>query len=158
LDELAPQSLHDSIEHRKRPTPFEDPLWRLIMGRLALIALFAGQKFERQNHTSTAFVRALAVFFVGHKVFQACQKEAPEPALSRVSAIEISPFEHAEEEFLREILRLIGRIAAPAQIGIQGVPVALTQRSQSSSSFLAMGIARRDYQGPPSGWKLGSSR
>ena len=84
--------------------------------------------------------------------------KGPEPALFRIGAIEISPFQHADEELLREILRLIGRITAPAQIGIQGIPVVLTQRNQSGPSLLSMWIAGSDHQGPPRSRKLGWSR
>jgi hypothetical protein len=40
-NELTPQSFNDSVEHRKRPAPFEDALGRLVVGRLALIPIFA---------------------------------------------------------------------------------------------------------------------
>ena len=82
MHELVAQSLHDSVEHRKRPAPFEDPLRRLIVRRLALVAVFAGGEFKRQNCPAATFVRALAVLFVGHKEFQRSQKKGPEPALS----------------------------------------------------------------------------
>src|SRR5258708_4139931 len=100
----------------------------------------------------------MAVFFVGHKEFQRSQNKRPEPALFRVSAIEISPFQHAHEELLREILRLIGRITAPAQIGIQRILVVFAERNQSGASLLPMWIAGSDYQGPPRRGKLGWSR
>src|ERR1035441_5631239 len=70
---------------------------------------------------------------------------------------QISPFQHAQEELLREILRLIGRITAPAQIGIQRIPVVLTQINQSRPGFLAMWITGSDHQGPPRRRKLGWS-
>jgi hypothetical protein len=158
MHELLPQFLNDSIEQRKRPTPFEDPLGRLIVRRLALVSLFARREFKWYNHAAAAFARALAVFFVGYKKFQGSQNTRPEPALSRVSTIEISAFQNPDEELLREILRLVGPITAPAQIGIQGVPVVLTQRHQSGPSFLPMWIAGSDHQGPPRRWKLGWSR
>ena len=41
MHELVAQPLHDSLQHRKSPAPFEDPLRRLIVRRLALVALFA---------------------------------------------------------------------------------------------------------------------
>src|SRR5260370_10725261 len=100
----------------------------------------------------------MAVFFVGHKEFQGSQKKGPEPAFFLVSAIEISRCEHADEEILREILRLIGRITAPAQIGIQRIPVVFAERNQSGASLLPMWIAGSDYQGPPRRGKLGWSR
>ena len=82
-----------------------------------------------QNCTAATFKRAMAVCFVGHKELQGSQQKGPEPALFRVSAIEISPFQHAHEEILREVLRLIGRITTPAQIGVQRIPVAFALRN-----------------------------
>jgi hypothetical protein len=37
MHKLASQSLHDSVEHRERPAPFEDPLRRFTVRRLALL-------------------------------------------------------------------------------------------------------------------------
>jgi hypothetical protein len=37
MHKLASQSLHDSVEHRERSAPFEDPLRRFIVRRLALL-------------------------------------------------------------------------------------------------------------------------
>src|SRR5215218_4250659 len=131
LHELIPQSLHDPVEHRKRPPSFENSLGSLIVRRLALVALFARREFERNNRPAAAFLRALAIFFVSDKELQRGQQKRPEPALLRVSAIEISPFQHPDEEVLREVLRLIGSIAPAAQIGVQRIPVVLTQSNQS---------------------------
>src|ERR1700731_1736594 len=151
LYEFAPQSLYHSVKHGQRPAPFEDPLGRLIVRRLALVALFSAREFERYNHTTATFMCALAVFLVGHKEFQGSQKKGPEPALFRVSAIEIAAFQHAHEELLRKILGLICRITAPAEIGIQRIPVVLTKGNESRASLLPMWISGSDYQGPPRG-------
>ena len=118
LDELGPESVHDSVEHRERPAPLEDPLRRLVVRRLALIPIFAGRDFEGQHLASAAFLRATAIGFVGEEEFQGGQDERPEPPLFRVGAIEISAFHHADEELLREILRLVRRIPAAANIGV----------------------------------------
>src|SRR5215471_12960666 len=155
MHELVPQFLYDSVEHRKGPAPFEDPLGRLIVRRLSLVALFSGREFNGHNRPATTFVRALAILFVGDKELQRSQQKRPEPALFRVSAIEISPFQHPDEEVLREILRLIRRVTAPAQIGIQGIPVVLTQSNQSGPSFLPMWIAGGDHESPSGRRKLG---
>jgi hypothetical protein len=93
-------------------------------------------------------VRVLAVFFVGDKEFEGGQKKGSEPTLSLVGAIKISPFEYADEELLCETLRLIGRITAPTQIGIQWIPVIFTERDQSGPRFLAMRIAGDHHQVP----------
>jgi hypothetical protein len=95
--------------------------------RLTLVPLFAGREFKRHTGTATAFARELAVLFVGHKEFQGSQNKGAKPALFRVSAIEISAFQHVHEELLREILRLFSRITTPAEIGVQRVPVAFAQ-------------------------------
>ena len=125
------------------------------MRRLALVALFARREFERDNRPAAPFMRALAIFFVSDKELQGGQQKRPEPALFRVSAIKISPFQHPDKEVLREVLSLIGSIAAAAQIGVQRIPVVLTQSDQSRSGFLPMGIAGGDHHGPPRGRKLG---
>ena len=104
-------------------------------------------KFKGHNRAA-AFVRALAILFVGDKEFQGSQQKRPEPALFRVSAIEISPFQHPEE-VLREILRLIGWITAPAQIRVQRIPVVLTAREERTE--LPSDVdRRRRLPGPPS--------
>ena len=60
----------------------------------------------------------MAVGLVGQKEFQRGQNKGPEPSLFRVGAIEISAFQHADEKLLREILRLVSRITAAANIGV----------------------------------------
>ena len=125
------------------------------MSRLTLVALFAGRSFKRQKCSATTLLRATSVFFVGHEELQGSQQEGPEAAFFPVSPIEIAPFQDPDEEFLRKILRVIGRIPAPAQIGIQRIPVALTQGNEGGPGFLAMGIGGSDDEGPPRRRKLG---
>jgi hypothetical protein len=103
MHEVLRQFFYDSIEHRKRPSPFEDALRCLIVRRLALVTFLAGREFKRQNCPAATFVRALAVFLVGDKKFQRGQDKRPKPALFRVGAIDISAFQDAYEELLREI-------------------------------------------------------
>src|SRR5439155_3271082 len=92
MHELAPQSLHDSVEHRQGPAPLEDPLRRLVVRGLALVALFAGREFKRHKHPAAALVRAMTILFVGHKEFQRGQNKGSEPTLFRVGAMEIAAF------------------------------------------------------------------
>src|ERR1700722_11380900 len=127
------------------------------MRRFALVALFASREFQRLHHPAAPFLRSIAVSFVGHKEFQGSQNERPEAALFRVCTIKVSPFQHAHKETLRQILRLIGRITAPPQKGIQRVPVVLTQGSQCGPSLLRTWIAGSQHQSPARGWKLGRS-
>ena len=83
---------------------------------------------------------------------------ASEPAFFRVCAIEIAAFEHADEEVLREILRLVGWIPAATNVGVERIPVRLAQRHQSRASLGAAGIGGRDHQRPPGGRESGSPR
>src|SRR5436309_7049461 len=52
----------------------------------------------------------MAVDLVGQKELQRRQKKGPEPPFFLLGTIEISPFQHADEELLREILGLVRRI------------------------------------------------
>ena len=152
---LVAQCLHDSVEHRKRPAAFEDPLGRLVVARLPLVAFFTRREFKLQKCSPAAFLRAISVFFVGHKEFERSEQKGPEPALFRVSAIEIAAFQHPDEELLRKILRLIGRIPAPAQVSVQRIPVAVAQGNQSGPGFLAIRSASRDDESPSRSRKRG---
>jgi hypothetical protein len=98
MHELVAQFLHDSVKQRKRPAPFEDPLRRFLVSRLALVAVFARREFKRHHRSAAPFVRALAVPFVGHKEFQRGQHEGSQPTLVRVRTIEISAVQHADEK------------------------------------------------------------
>src|SRR5579863_7602186 len=118
LHEFTPQSLYHLIQYGKRPATLEDPLGRFVVRRLALVAFLAGGELRRDKLPAAALARSLAIFFVGDKEFERTQKKRPEPAFCGVGAIEISSFKHASEELLCEILRLVGRISAPAHIGI----------------------------------------
>ena len=126
LHELALQFLNHSIEHRKRPPPLEDALRRLIVSWLALVSLFAGREFQRHHRPAPSFMRAPAVFFIGHEEFQGSQNKRAAPPLFWLCAIRISPFEHVHEELLRQILGFVGRITSPVQIRVQRIPVVLT--------------------------------
>src|SRR6516164_3228200 len=154
LHKLSSQPLDHSIEHGKRPAPFEDPLRCLIVRRLAFIALFTERRFQRHNRPAAAFTSALAVSFVSHKEFQGSQKKGSESALFWVGAIKISPFEHADEEILRQILGLIGRATASAEIRIQRIPIVLTKRNQGGPGLLSMWVAGSDHEGPARRRKL----
>src|SRR6266566_4816591 len=53
----------------------------------------------------------MAVGLVGQNEIQRRQKKGPEPPFFLLGTIEISPFQHADEELLREILGLVRRIS-----------------------------------------------
>src|SRR5262245_56862254 len=100
LHELVPQSLQDSLENRERPTAFEDSLGRLIVCRFTLVAVFAEPKFERLDCPAPTFLRSIAICFVGHKKFQRSQKKRPKASFFPIGTVDISAFEHTNEEFL----------------------------------------------------------
>jgi len=115
--EFRPQFLHDLIQHRKRPTPLEHPLRRLIVRRLALVALFASREFERDNGPTAPLLGPLTVFLVSDKETSGKSTEMIGIGPFRVGAVEIAPFQYSNEEVLREVVRLISSVAAAAQIG-----------------------------------------
>jgi hypothetical protein len=118
MHELVSQFPDNSIEHRKRPAPFEDPLRRLIVRRLALITLLAARDFEGQNRPPAAFLSTNAIAFVGQEELQGGENKGPEPSLFLVCTIKISAFQHSEEKLLRDVLRLVGRITPAASISV----------------------------------------
>ncbi len=147
MHKLIPQSLHHSIEHCKRPAPFEDPLRRF---HRAPARAGSGPRptrnSRRQNCSAAAFLRAQAILFVGDKELQGSQQKGPEPPLLRVGAIEISPFEHAQEEVLREILRPIGRIPTPgADRRTTDTSSLRTGKARADRASLPLWIAGRDH-------------
>ena len=73
----------------------------------------------------------LTVFLVSDKETSGKSTEMIGIGPFRVGAVEIAPFQYSNEEVLREVLRLIGSIAPAAQIGVQRIPVVLTQSDQS---------------------------
>jgi hypothetical protein len=81
-----------------------------------LVAVLAGGEFKRQNRPTATLERAMAVSFVDHKELQGSQQK--ESSVFPVGVIELSPFQHAHEERLREILRLLGWITTAANIGV----------------------------------------
>jgi hypothetical protein len=104
-----------------------------------------------------AFLRPVAVGLVGQEELQRGQHESSEPTFVPVGAIEVSTLDHAYEELLREILRLIRRIATAAHVGIQRIPVAFTERNQRGTSFCPLGIGRGDDQRPSGGGEASRS-
>src|SRR6478672_10953027 len=108
LDKLSPEPVDDSVKHRQRPAPLEDPLRRLVVRRIALITLFPGRDFKGQHVATAALLCAMAVALVSQKELQRSQNKRPEPSLFRVCSIEISAVEHVDEKLLRQILRLVG--------------------------------------------------
>ena len=108
---LRPRSTRQSgVEHRQPQG--------LVVRRLALIPLFPGRDFEGQHVAAAAFLRAMAIAFVGQEKPKGGQDKGPEPPLVGVGTIEVSAFQHADEKILREILGLVRRITAAADIGI----------------------------------------
>jgi len=64
-----------------------------------------------------ACARARGLSSSATKNFKGSQKKGAEPALFRIGAIEISPFQQAHEELLGKILCLVGRITVATSSG-----------------------------------------
>lgn len=156
-EELAAQVFDDAVEDGEHPAALEDALGGFLGGGFALVALFAGGEFEGDEEAAAAFLRALAVLFVGDEVFQRGQDEGAKAAFGGVGAVEVAAFQEAEEELLGEVLGLIGRGAAAAQVGVERIPVASAERDEGGVGIFTFGIAGGDDQRPSGGWELRGS-
>ena len=92
-----------------------------------------------------ALVRALAISFVGHKNFSELKRKDRNRPFSESARSRYRPSSTRVEEFLGEVLRLISRISAAAQIGIQGIPIVLAERNESRASLLPPWVAGSNY-------------
>src|SRR5438874_1785958 len=66
----------------------------------------------------------------------------------------VAAFEYAKEKVLGQVLRLLLQVAAPAHVGVNGIPVLLAQTRQRIPAILAALVSGGDYQGPAGDGKL----
>jgi hypothetical protein len=90
------------------------------------------------RHTAAAFLRALMPEVIAEQMFQ----DAEQPGTQLVGAFlcrEEGLFgEEPVEESLREILRIMCHVAAAAQVGVDGIPVALTELLHRTSRVVSI--------------------
>ncbi len=81
------------------------------------------------------------------KFFSATMRNDPKFSLFAVGGIEPAFFEKAAEEFLREILRVVRRLAAAPDVGIERIPVGLADDFQRRRR-IGRGLTGREHDRP----------
>src|ERR1019366_9949010 len=102
----------------------------------------------KRNRASAALLRLGAFGFVRQEELQRRKEEAPEVAFVRVRAFEVFAFEQERKETLSEVPGLVRRVAAPADIRIQRIPVSFAQISQRVPAGGAGIAGGGQHQGP----------
>jgi len=86
---------------------------------------------ERQNWTpAAALQRSRAIMFMGEEMLQRSEEKGAQPALLPIRAAQGFVFHEMDEERLRQVLRIVRRIAAIAQKSIEWRPISLAEIRQ----------------------------
>src|SRR5262245_22942976 len=128
---LPCETLQCPFQHASRPPELVDVLGGEIVHWFELIALFLGAELERQMRTvATALLGIPPVVLVGQKVPEACQnKRSKTPALLACLLQELF-FQHTGEKRLRQVTGVVLVRPASPNLGIDRVPIGLTQCRQ----------------------------
>ena len=109
---------------------------RFVVQRFEPVTLLAGGDFKRQNGPCATFLRACPIRLIGKEEFARVQEKGPESSAIGVGAVQIAAFEDANEKVLGQVLGLFLRVAAPAHVGVNGIPVVLAQARQGLPAIL----------------------
>ena len=91
------------------------------------MALLAGGDFKRQNNPSAAFLSVGAIGLIGKEEFAGVEEERSKFSAIPIGPVQIAALEYADEKVLGQVLRLFLRVAAAADVGVNGIPVLLAQ-------------------------------
>ena len=91
-----------------------------------VVAILAGGEIERdRGPRAAALLRPLTPALVGQKVLHRPQQKRAEAAALPIGDRQVILGQEADEELLRQVLGVLGRVARPANEGIEREPVAL---------------------------------
>jgi len=149
LTALGAHALENVFELRRGPAAIEFLLGGSLVGRLDVIPALGGLEVERQRRGgAAALVRLLPVPLVGGIVLQRGEQERAETPALAIRRLDVVLFEQLGEEPLNQVFGLLLRIPAPAQVGVQRVPVRLAQVGERRARVGVLRIARGDDQCP----------
>ena len=135
IDVFPTQAVEHLIEHREGPATFEHLLRCRRVRQLLSVSAFSDlevQKVERQGRAARTPLRcAASPLLIRDKVLQRRQQKRTELSPPGVGNTDGALLEELDEEALREILRVLTRVAPPAEIGIQGIPVCMSDTASS---------------------------
>ena len=143
------QPFDDLGQQRQRPFAVE----RLVRTRLVrggdLKLRVRRLPVERERRLAAAALLTLRLVpFVGQKMFQRRQQEGAEPSAFGAQAVEIILGEEAREKRLRQILGVLLRVAAAADVGVERKPVSAAQLLQRQIGLRRRTFARREHDRP----------
>jgi hypothetical protein len=116
------------LEQGQRPAVFEGLLRCTGVRRLNAISRLGGFKLDWDVGLAAPSLQSVDfVPFIGQESLHCGQQERPESPFGLVSAGEPLVFEHPRKEFLCQILRVLDRVAAPADVSVEGIPVGTTK-------------------------------
>ena len=75
-------------------------------------------------------LRPLAVNLVTEEIGQRREEKGPKAALAADGAPDVALFQNPDKKLLGKILRLLDRISATTNVGIQRIPILLAQRGK----------------------------
>jgi len=102
---------------------------------------------------ATAFLGGGVAPFLVHEVFEGDDEEGAEAAFAGVGGVEPVMFEEAGEEFLGEVLGVVGGTAAAAGVGVEGVPVAAADGLEGGGGAGGLALGGGEDHRPAGGWK-----
>lgn len=109
-----------------------------------------GRRRGRSGATA-AFCGALAVPLVGEEALQTDAQEGAATAFLAIGGLQVILRQQAREELLREVVRVVRRVAGAAHIGAERIPVGAAEGLQCSGGIGRRLLLRREHDGPARG-------
>src|SRR4030095_3987353 len=81
-------------------------------------------------------------------MFQRREQERPKTPALGTEAIEVIPSEEAREKRLCEVFRILFRVTAPPDIGVERKPIGAAEFLERRVRFRRVPLSRRDDDGP----------
>src|SRR5947209_5838058 len=108
-----------ALQHSQGPPAIIDFFRTQFVGGLLLIAVLGGGSVQRQGGGFAAsLLRGRLVPFIGQKVLERGEQEGAEAALVWMHTSEVVTGQQPGEKTLREVLRIVRAVAAPAHVDV----------------------------------------
>ena len=146
---LAAEPLDDPAQQGQGPGPVEDPLRGQLVGGLAGVPALGVEGVDGERGPASAPLRrVLAVAVVGQLAGADGAEERAEAAPRRVGHGDQVALEDVGEEVLGQVLRLLRRVSAVPDVGVDGIPVRLAEARQRLPGLRCVAAGGRDHATP----------
>ena len=143
------------VEHLHRPAPLVGAVGCRFGLGLQTVAILGALEVERQRGlTGAALLRGGAIVLVGEIELERGEQEGAEAPALPIGRRQRVALEQRGEEALGQVLRRIGVGAASTHVGVDRIPVALTEVGQRLMEARVAIVAGRDHQAPLRGAEL----